>query len=65
MGGIVSTKSEGGLGFTDLRKFNKVMLAKQVWQLTYDMDSLFYIVFKEKYFPNCSIFEANPSSDSF
>ena len=53
------------MGFKDLCKFNEAMLAKQVWRLVHDTNSLFYKVFKAKYFPNGSIFDAKASSGSF
>ena len=58
-------KMEGGLGFKDLCKFNEAMLAKHVWRLIHDTDSLFFRVFKTKYFPNGSIFEAKSSTGSY
>ena len=51
--------------FKDLVKFNEAMLARQVWRLINDHSSLFYRVFKAKYFPRGSIFEASASSGSY
>lgn len=45
MGHPLSTKSKGGMGFRELGKFSDSMLAKQVWTLVHDIDSLFYRVF--------------------
>ena len=53
------------MSFKDLCKFNEAMLARHVWRLTHDTGSLFYKVFKAKYFPNGSVFEAKSATGSF
>ena len=53
------------MGFKDLVKFNEAMLAKQVWRLMSDDNSLFCRVFKAKYFPRGSVFEASTSTGSY
>jgi ribonuclease HI len=46
------------MGFRDLSVFNQALLAKQCWQLWTSPDSLTAQIFKSKYYPNCSILEA-------
>ena len=62
---LCNPKALGGMGFKDLEKFNEAMLAKQVWRLLVDHSSLFYRVFRAKYFPSGSVFYAQVSSGSY
>ncbi|XP_030958951.1 uncharacterized protein LOC115980890 [Quercus lobata] len=59
------SKSEGGMNFKELSKFNEAMLAKQVWRLIHDKESLFYRVFRAKFFPLGDIFSAQVKSGSY
>ncbi|GAU50545.1 hypothetical protein TSUD_409890 [Trifolium subterraneum] len=58
-------KEYGGLGFRNLHLFNMAMVAKQGWNFIMKPHSLVAKVYKARYFPNSSLFEAhlgnNPS----
>ena len=49
---LCSSKSISGMGFRDLQKFNNAMLAKQVWRLIHDKDTLVYKVLVPNIFLN-------------
>ena len=60
----MQTKIRGGLGFRDLSFFNQALLGKQVWRFTQRTDSLLTQVFKSKYFPSSTIWNATAKSNA-
>ncbi|XP_050241238.1 uncharacterized protein LOC126690150 [Quercus robur] len=56
---LFEAKEDRGMGFKEIEKFNEALLAKQVWCMMNNLDSLCYKFFKVRFFPNCSILEAN------
>ena len=59
---MTQPKSMGGLGFKDFELFNLAMLARQVWRLLQDPDSLNARILKSVYFPNTTILDATRGS---
>ena len=62
---LCKPKEEGSMGFKDLVRFNEVMLAKQIWRLQTDRNSLLFKVFSTKYFPIGSVLEATSKKGSY
>uniref|UniRef100_A0A2N9IM41 Reverse transcriptase domain-containing protein n=1 Tax=Fagus sylvatica TaxID=28930 RepID=A0A2N9IM41_FAGSY len=50
---LCTAKEDGGIGFRNLHMFNTALLSKQCWRLLENQQSLFFRVFKAKYFPSC------------
>lgn len=50
------------MGFRDLESFNLALLAKQVWRLLFEPDSLCAKVLRAKYYPDGKLLDAKPKS---
>ena len=59
---LCEDKGKGGMGFKDIKKFNDSLLAKQVWRMINNLESLCHRVFKARFFPDCSIMDAKEST---
>lgn len=53
------------MGFKEIENFNEALLAKQVWRLLNNQDSLCYKVFKARFFSDCSILEAQEQKGGY
>lgn len=62
---LCRTKHDEGMGFRELKNLSDTLLAKKVWRLMSNQDSLFYKFFKAKFFPHGIIFYAKNNTRFF
>ncbi|GAU31848.1 hypothetical protein TSUD_114590 [Trifolium subterraneum] len=55
---LACPKAHGGLGFRNFEAFNKAMVAKQVWNIVQNPNSLVAKLIKARYFSHSSLFGA-------
>lgn len=55
---MCAPKERGGLGFRDLHAFNLALLAKQGWRVLENPESLISRMYKARYFPNSTFWDA-------
>jgi hypothetical protein len=58
-------KDQGGMRFKDIHCFDFALLAKQVWRILEEPESLCARVLGAKYFPNCDLLNAQMKKGSF
>ena len=51
------------MGFKEIEKFNDALLAKQVWRMLKNPESFCHRGFKAHFFLDCSVLEANSSTN--
>jgi hypothetical protein len=57
-------KGKEGLRFRDLQPFNLAMLAKQVWRLLHEPESLYARVLRARYYPDGKLLNARMKAGS-
>ena len=55
---LCDKKDDGGLEYREMEAFNDAMLAKQVWRLLHEENSLVHKILKARYFPNGQLMTA-------
>ncbi|XP_021770651.1 uncharacterized protein LOC110734814 [Chenopodium quinoa] len=60
---LCQPKGKGGMGFRDLRYFNQALLAKQLWRLHHNTDTLVHKILKAKYFKSCDVLKSSVGFD--